>query len=135
MSGQAHVIDVDIRSVGFGQLNRVVAKLKIIDAVGAFCDGEKTLAVIAFDADHQTNFSVKFDGARIKGAVDAETLHEKRIGFGVKIVTPVQRCMLGSDNGILPAGVDAIADRFGGVRSGNQLMVTGGQQVEAAAEN
>ena len=62
-----------------------------MDAVGAFGDREKRLAIRALHARHQHDFAVPFHGANIECGIHGLAFEQKRIGFRIEIVAPLKR--------------------------------------------
>jgi len=66
--------------------------------VAAYLCSEKPrerLAIHTFDSDEHSDLAVEFDGSRVEGCVDAYALLQERIRFGIEVVTPDERRMLG----------------------------------------
>ena len=106
---ETHVVHVDVGVGRLGHDHRVIPEAEPVDAGRAFGDGEEALAVGAFDAGRQIDLAVQLDGAGIEGAVDAQPLHQVRIGLVVQIVPPEDRRVLGRQHRVLVAVEHAVA--------------------------
>ena len=97
---QAHIVKVCFLVLQLRHADGIIPKTKSIHAVPAFRDGEKRLAVPAFNPGHQNNMppfhSIAPD---VEGAIDPEPGQQMRIVRVVEIITPEQRSMFGGEDG------------------------------------
>lgn len=97
---EAHIIDIGIGVVRFGNDARFFPESESFDTVGAFRHGEKAFAVPAFDADAEEDFTVAFDGTGVEGGVDAHAFEEEWVGGRVEVVAPFEGHMTRGDGGV-----------------------------------
>ena len=123
MGGEAHVVHV---GGGFSPLRHgdgTGPEAEVVHTVRAFGHGKEGLAVVSFHTHHQHVFVTPLDGAGIEGGMDADPFHQIRISLLVQVIAPLQRSMLGREDGILVALVNAVSLN-GGISSFNQLLMT-----------
>ncbi len=108
---QTHIIDVGLIRIQIRQHNGLFPEAEVVDAVFAFCHGEKIFPVIALYPNHQTILAVQIDRSGIKHGIDTKTLQEKWICLRVQIIPPVQRHMIPGQHRIFPMHINAIAKR------------------------
>ncbi len=113
---QAHVVDIGVGIFGLRQDDGLRPETKAVDAVFALGDGEEGFTVIAFDTDDNDKLLLPLHRSRIECGVDTQPLLHEGIGLRIKIVTPGQRYVVGGDDGMLPAMIDAVAGGDGRVR-------------------
>src|SRR5690606_26024627 len=123
VGSQTHVINVGVRTVGFGQGDGVIPKAKVVDAVGTFGNSKKGFAINTFNAHRQNVTAVPVKRASIKCGVDALTLHQERVGLLVKIITPENRCVSSGQNRIFKTGVNPVAGFLGSIGASDQCFV------------
>ena len=88
-----HVVNIRGRLAIFGHSDGALPETESVHSPVALRNGEKGLAVGAFNPDHHIVSAIQFYSSRIKCGVDAEPLHEIGVGCGIEVVTPFQRCM------------------------------------------
>ena len=113
MSREAHVIDVGGGNHIIGHRDGLGPESEVIHAVRALGHSEERLAVGAFNPHNKYIFALPFDGARIERRVHHDSLHQVRVVLLVEVIAPLQRSMLGGDDGILVFLVDAVAPSEG----------------------
>lgn len=117
MADEAHVVNIGIRVVGFGDDARLVVETEAVNARGGLRDAEEALAIPPLDARAEGDTAIPFDGTGIHHGIDAKPLHEKGIPFFIKVIAPFERHMSGSQNRIgIPFINSVITIRIDGVR-------------------
>ena len=122
VGGKAHIIHIGSGLSPLGHRDGTRPEGEIVHAVGTFGHGKERLAVGSFYTHHQHILVFPLDGAGIKGGVNAETLHQVRVAVRIEVVAPLQRSMVGRQDGILVTLVHTVP-LHGEVLSFNQLLV------------
>ena len=135
MLGQTHVIDVGVRIIGLGDDTGRLPETETVDAIVALGDGKERLAIVALYPGDQVELAVELDGAGIEHRIDAQALHQERVGLRVEIITPVQRHMVRGQYRVLVTQEDAIARQYRRVLACQQGFLLGLQLRQAGSKN
>ena len=113
MCREAHVIDVGGGNYIIGHRDGLGPESEVVHAVWALGHSEERLAVGAFNPHNNYIFALPFDGACIERRVHHDALHQVGVVLLVEVIAPLQRSMVGCDDGILVFLVDAVAPSEG----------------------
>ena len=106
---ETHVIDI---GGGDGVLRHgdgLRPEAEVVDAVRTFSHGEETLAVGTLDTYNEQVLAVKLYGSAVERGVHHDALLQVGVVLLVEVIAPFQRSVLGCEDWILIACVDAVS--------------------------
>jgi len=97
-----------------GKFDGIIVETKMVDPIGAFCEGKKAFAIGAFHPYHEVVFPFPQKGPRIKRRIDTHPFHKIGVSLGVKIIAPEERSVGRREDRVFISKIDTIAgiDRF-----------------------
>ena len=134
MLRDAHIVDVGGRHLIVGHGDGLVPEAEIVDAVGTLCHGKERLAVGTLHPHDNHIFALPLDGATVERGIHHDALHEIGVVALAQIVSPGERCVLGSDDRVLILGIDAVSPFTRDIWAGEQLLVAVDQRLETGFE-
>ena len=123
MPGQAHIVDVGLFGAGVGKAHGVVAEPEAVYGAVALGYGKEGLSVIALDSCYEVILPVHIQRTAVEHGVDAEALHEVRVGLGVHVIPPEKGRVVGSEYGVLIPAIDTVAAFDRAVFSCDELFI------------